>query len=345
MPVATRPNNAKPIAGADADPSSEPPADQSRSNFRLLRRLLVFASIPPMLAVIASFFGEHFFVSELLVNFQLQLAIILSGIAILLFCFAARRWAGVTMLTACASIIPLALALTPTVNPPAGPNQIKLMSFNVFAVNPTMDAAIDCIKEHDPDVVLVIEYANTWKKHVDTLLEFYPYRVDELRWHGFGIVLLSKFELSETQVVQTVNAATDAPLIISTIKVGDQEVRLFAAHLLAPMDPMRMDFRNQQLVEIADLIGDSSKQPTILVGDFNCVPWSSHMQRLLQQTELRDTRRGIGYHASWPTDRFFMRIPIDHAFVSDHIHVKSRKLLGQTGSDHFPVLVEFSITK
>lgn len=325
--------------------NSEPSTLAPSATIKWLRRLLLLVGLPPLFAAVASFFGQHFFLSELLVNFQLQLAIILFAIALFSFGAGIRRWAALLFVAAIGTLIPLALALAPAENPPEGPRTIKLMSFNVYAVNPTKDAAIDCIKEHDPDIVVVVEYANTWKNHVDDLLEAYPFRVDELRWHGFGIVLLSKFELSESQVVQTISEATDDPVIASRVTVGDQQFRLFAAHLIAPMDPMRMGFRNRQLAEIADLIGDNSNRPTILAGDFNCVAWSSHMQQMLEKTGLRDSRRGIGYQASWPTDRIHMRIPIDHVFVSDHIHVKSRKLLGQTGSDHFPVLMEFSISR
>ena len=311
---------------------------------RLLRRLLLLVTLPPLMAAVVSFFGKHFFVAELFVNFQLQIAIALAVLALFSLMGGMRRWSMLLVLAAIATTIPLATALAPAENPQAGPRTIKLMSFNVYTVNPTKNVAIDCIKKHDPDIVLIVEYANSWNEHVKNLFDDYPYRIEELRWHGFGITLLSKFELSEKKVIQLVDERTDVPLVVATAKVGDQQINLWGAHLLAPMDPLRMDFRNRQLVEIGDLIGNSSQQPTILLGDFNCVSWSSHMQRLLNRTGLRDSRRGIGYHASWPTDTFFMRIPIDHLFVSDRIHVKSRQVLGETGSDHFPVLMEFSIS-
>ena len=106
-----------------------------------------------------------------------------------------------------------------------------------------------------------------------------------------------------------------------------------------------MSLRNRQLVDIADMIGDTNGKPTILAGDFNCVPWSWHLKQLLDKTQLRDSRAGQGYHASWPTNLLPMRIPIDHAFVSDRIHISRRELLGQTGSDHFPLMLEFSVSE
>ena len=105
-----------------------------------------------------------------------------------------------------------------------------------------------------------------------------------------------------------------------------------------------MEIRNNQLAEIAMHLQDGSK-PTILVGDFNCVPWSPFMKDMLETIDLRDSRVGFGYHASWPTDLIPLRIPIDHAFVSDGIHVSDRQLLGTTGSDHFPLVLEFSINE
>ena len=330
---------------ANFDLNSKPTTIVPGAGIAWLRRLLVFISVPPLLASVASFFGQHFFLSELLVNYQFQLAVILFVIALLSFGSGIRRWATVLVFASIGVCIPLALALAPAENPTAGSRTIKLMSFNVYVDNVTKAEAVECIKQHDPDIVLVVEYANTWKNHVSDLFEAYPFRVDELRWHGFGIILLSKFELSDTQVFQSTSEASDVPVIVATVNAGGQHMKFFGVHLLAPMDPMRMEIRNRQLVEVADLVGDSSSQPTILAGDFNCVAWSSYMQQMLKRTGLRDSRRGIGYHASWPTDAIHMRIPIDHVFVSDQIHVKSRRLLGQTGSDHFPVLMEFSINQ
>ena len=332
----------------DEMPQDSSPATMSKRS-RLIQRLLVFVSIPPLLAAIASFFGRYFFLSELLVNFQIQLAVILAVFAVLMSMLRWHRWSIVLFLAAVGvGMIPM-LTLQPVANPyplPANATKIRLMSFNVLALNRTPEKAIKCIQEYDPDIVLVIEFADLWGEWAKPLHESYPYRVEELRWHGFGIAVFSKFQLSNTVVTQTVAEATDVPLISTDVTISEKETfSLFATHLLAPMDPVRMSLRNRQMVDIADMIGDTKGKPTILAGDFNCVPWSWHLRQLLNKTQLRDSRPGRGYHASWPTNLIPMRIPIDHAFLSDRIFLTHRELLGQTGSDHFPLLIEFSISE
>ena len=101
-----------------------------------------------------------------------------------------------------------------------------------------------------------------------------------------------------------------------------------------------MTVRNQQIQELAKHLPKGS-EPTVLLGDFNCVPWSPFLQEMLTVTGLRDSRRGFGYQGTWPSDFWPMRIPIDQAFVSDNVVVIERGRLTQpTGSDHFPLLLE-----
>ena len=99
--------------------------------------------------------------------------------------------------------------------------------------------------------------------------------------------------------------------------------------------------RNQQYIEIAEKLV-AEDVPTVVMGDFNSVPWAPFLRDFIKATGYRDSRQGIGYHASWHAERLELGIPIDHAFVSDEICVHSRTLGNSAGSDHLPVIFEVS---
>ncbi len=311
---------------------------------KVLGALFVIASIFPILLAVASYCGRYSHLAELISNFRLQIVLMLGCACLVVLMFGYRRWAGVLLVMALAIGLGFAREYLPGTNPPAGSRTIKLMSFNVYESNKNYSATIDCIQAEDADVVFVIEYELNWLRELKKLDATYPYQILQPRWHGFGIAVFSKLPLSDTQIYQLTENATDNPFIVTHINVGNQHLRLAAAHLLAPMDQLRMNVRNQQLAEIATHLRDSV-QPTVLAGDFNCVPWSPFMKDMLKTTRLRDSRVGFGYQASWPTDWIPMRIPIDQALVSNSIHVSKRRVLGATGSDHFPLVLEFSISE
>jgi len=91
-----------------------------------------------MFSWLLSYFGQHFYIAELLSNFRLQFLILL-GVALLLTFFAgAKRLLLVCLLLAFAFSCQETLRIyLPADQPPAGKTKIRLMSFNadVISVN------------------------------------------------------------------------------------------------------------------------------------------------------------------------------------------------------------------
>ena len=80
----------------------------------------------------------------------------------------------------------------------------------------------------------------------------------------------------------------------------------------------------------------------IVMGDFNATTHCRSIDWFLKNSGLRDSRTGFGLQNSWPAGWWPFMICIDHAFVSEHVHVHSRQTARNVGSDHLPVLVELS---
>jgi endonuclease/exonuclease/phosphatase (EEP) superfamily protein YafD len=81
----------------------------------------------------------------------------------------------------------------------------------------------------------------------------------------------------------------------------------------------------------------------IVAGDFNTSSWNPAFKRLVEDTGLRDSRRGFGMQNSWNADFLFLRTTIDHCLVSPKVKVLNRRVGPDIGSDHFPILLDLRV--
>ena len=130
--------------------------------------------------------------------------------------------------------------------------------------------------------------------------------------------------------------------IRGSFKFKENIFTLFGVHLTSPVGKYRTDLRNKQLASLAEEI-QKNNQPTVVVGDFNITPWSSYFEKFIQKTRLRDTRKGIGVYPTWLAQFPPLAIPIDHGLTSNGIKFGSFSLGSSFGSDHLPIILDFSI--
>ena len=308
------------------------------------KRLALFGAFAALGIFAFSHFGRYFFLAEIISNFRAQLLVLLLASLVVAMLLAKRKLFAALVLAILWCSIGVLTVWLPGQQPLAGSKKIKIMSFNVWTNNRNPEQAIKRILEADPDILTVVEYANDWKRDLQILYAAYPYRKLEPRWHGFGVAIFSKIPLGDTCVHQITAKETDNPLLVTNVNVGEQTIRLVAVHVVSPTNSMRLGLRNQQLAEVASLLA-AEPQPTVVMGDFNCTPSSPFLADFLATTGYRDSRQGFGYQSSWNTNFPMLRIPIDHAFVSDSIHVHDRYVAQKGGSDHYPIVFEISVAE
>ncbi len=302
----------------------------------------------PVLLFVASLLGRHFLVCELICNFRAYILMGLVTSGPILWFLKNKLLTGIWTVATFWAMAGTVSVFLPSMQTPMPVDEtgdtpaLKIMSFNVLGTNRAHAEVVAEIRRHNPDVLVVLEFANRWQPALERLHADYPHRIEQPRWHGFGIAIFSKLPLEQETVLQIAKRRTDNPLAVAVVKVGTRRLRIAGTHLLSPMDPNRLSIRNQQIREIGQFLSSESI-PTILLGDFNCVPWSAYLSDFLKRTGYRDSRQGFGYDGTWHAKRIFLRIPIDHAFVSPKVHVHSRIVGEAAGSDHFPVIVEVSV--
>ena len=277
---------------------------------------------------------------ELLTHFPLQYIFLLVPVTLGLFVAKRRRLATVS--TVCLLwnlILILPVYLLSSSKPNSGPESLRLMAVNVKTSNRRFDRFLEVVKTERPDVLVVLEVDNQWVDELARLRDDYPYSKTVPRQDNFGIALFSKRPLEVARVRYLGDAKV--PSIEIQARVNGRRLTILGTHPLPPVG-RNAARRNEQLAAIAKLVSNT-KGPVVVAGDLNITPWSPYFKDLLRQSGLRDSRRGFGFLASWPSRLGVLGIPIDHILVSPEVFVHRRWVAGETGSDHLPVVADLLI--
>ncbi len=285
--------------------------------------------------------GRYFFLAELACHFRFQILLTLVATSILSVLIKRYRLACLLAFLALLATSGTLSTYFPAAQPMAASQTLKIMSFNVLVTNRNYQSVIGEIEKHAPDVVTIIEYSKTWEAQLKELKEIYPYAICEPRQSGYGVAIFSKYPLLDIQKHKLPAINIEIPFLSAVVSFDEQSIRLAAVHAYSPTSQARFSFRNQQFTKVAELLGDSDIS-TIVIGDFNCTPWSPFLKDFQRKTGLSDTRRGFGNQATWPYQWKALRIPIDHAFISPDVCVHNRYVGNATGSDHLPIILEIS---
>ncbi len=205
------------------------------------------------------------------------------------------------------------------------------------------------IAPEDPDVIVVSELEGSWYRTLaDKLGRKYPYVSSHP--YNAGVGIYSKYPILKPEL-RIEPLKNRARLLCQLGIKGHKPVGIMLVHPTVPiMSKSRFDARNKELTELYPAEIKTLGDEQILLGDLNCTPWSPYFDKLLAKGHLKDSERGFGFTPSWPTKMFLFVplrpfLPIDHVLVSQGIVVKERRLLGEVGSDHLPVLVRLKLTE
>ncbi len=267
-------------------------------------------------------------------------------VVMLAFILLGRKWSAaicaIGALANFAMILPFYLGQGGSGNPA---NSLRFVTLNVHTENHEYQKTIEFLAATDADLVLLLEVDRDWVKQLAALAELYPYQFIEARMDNFGVALFSKSELHNARMTEF--GGSEVPTVVAELKDRHgRSFRFIGTHPLPPVRRENSDLRNAQLKAIGNEIRNISALPTLLAGDLNVTPWSSEFGALVERAELSDSAQGFGVQGTWPVDFFgFLRIPIDHVLYSAGIEIVDRRLGGDVGSDHLPVIVEFEVVR
>ena len=215
---------------------------------------------------------------------------------------------------------------------------LSVLVCNVEVENRDAQPVLDCIAETTPDLVLAVETDEWWARRFRRALrERFPHAVEQPQDDAYGMVLYSRWPLSDTEVRFLVEDHVSSIHTRMTLPSGPA-VHVHGLHPRPPHpthDPDTTE-RDAELLHLARAIRDRDA-PTVVIGDLNDVSWS-YTTRLFQNISgLLDPRVGRGiystFHARYPLCRY----PLDHMFHSPHFRLAALEVCPYVGSDHFPV--------
>lgn len=277
--------------------------------------------------------ASHWWGFELLSHFRAQyvvLALLLLAVAIR-FCrhLLALPLAAATGLNGW----PL-LPYLPSTAPDLSGRQIDVLNVNVNSNNTNHADIVDAIRAADSDLVSIVELTPALDEALHVFADVYPYRFSAPATGNFGIGILSQYPLIEPASFSTVQTKA----IDTIVELPTGPLRFFAVHLLPPKTPTMTRARNLQLDELAEY-ASGTEDSLLVCGDFNLTPYSPRFDKFVENTELRDVRRGRGLSFTWPTFMPLLGIPIDHCLIRGPMQVESVERMDRIGSDHYPVHV------
>jgi endonuclease/exonuclease/phosphatase (EEP) superfamily protein YafD len=297
---------------------------------------VILIAIPAVVLAVASvlaFFGQLSWMLDVVASFRVQLALLLLVLACLLMIGRWRRTAAAAVagfLLNVAVIAPLFFGGGAAL-PPEEP--LTVLSFNLWASNDHFGEVISYIRRHDPDVVFLHEASRPWEVAMESAGLGYEVTQSRSQELIFGTLVLSRPGDEVTSFGFTTGGAR-------AVEVIHDGVAFLGIHPLAPTTEERAALRDAQIAFAASWAVEQTG-PHAVVGDFNATPWSRPFRELLAAADLRNSQKGFGIEASFPTTAFFaLRIPIDHLVHSQDLVVADRVLGPPMGSDHHPLLVE-----
>lgn len=245
---------------------------------------------------------------------------------------------GLTAIFLLISLLPGFAFLQPVLQPeeghktmlagPAG-EEVRFAQLNLLMSNDKHEELIQAAINSSADVLAFQEVNALWLGRLDAgLREAYPYRIAAPNDHHYGMALYSRQPLHNVEILEW----EGYPAIACKLRSAKgKDTLIISLHAASPISAERYHQRNVQLAKAGVYILEQ-QLPTVLLGDFNTVPWDEPLRKLKLQAGLTDSR--AGYAATWPSALGKLGIPIDYILHSQEWDSLQLRKLPIPGSDH-----------
>lgn len=214
------------------------------------------------------------------------------------------------------------------------PNPIKILSYNVLAVNDQPQAVVDYIIDTLPDVAVIMETPGI-EAYLDRLAEVFPYRAGCADTVNCDLSIISRTPL-ENVLVDNLEFQRQRLITAETI-INGRRLTVVGAHLTKPY------FDTSAWAEMWKLTHTLRKLsgPVVLAGDFNAAAWSGDVRWFVNRSALLPPPY---YPATWPVKAGVFGVPIDNMFTQGGALIQSIAATPDAlGSNHFGLLAEVGL--
>jgi endonuclease/exonuclease/phosphatase (EEP) superfamily protein YafD len=251
----------------------------------------------------------------------------------------AWRWAGIAALIV--GLAGVQVASSPRVAPGARPSaehSVRLLIYNLYHLNPDLDAVVATVQRYDPDIVFLMEYSDAVQGQIEGAFAAYPHRLIRPSRLTMGLALFSRLPIEGAEVHRA--EETRIPIFEVRLRVGSERFTFVGGHPWPPQLQWGALHRSQMAA--ITRVAVAAEQPLVVAGDFNAAPWSHTVRELAAQAEVRLVRRGLDFTRSFQPFPGF-GLPLDHVLVSQEWQVFALEYGPPGGSDHTPLIVDLSL--
>lgn len=294
-------------------------------------------------AIVAGFFSRFHPALDSIAHFRAHFAVlmILAALPLLATTFRTQALAAITFGVATLYTVSAYVALPGTGPANAAMAQdgpvYRLMQMNVRFDNKQPEKVLSLIGRVQPDVITLEEVSAMWAGKLEPLFARYPHHVLCPFPNGvFGVAILSRRPFAAGTEPRCYDGGAMA---VASVDFGGNTADITAFHLGWPWPYGQ----SRQIDRLAPALGTLGLT-ALLGGDFNATPWSAAVARVASEGKLT-TERSPG--ATWlefelPDFLHFAGLPIDQVMSKGNVTIHSVTLGEDAGSDHRPLLVNFS---
>ncbi|MBD2120398.1 endonuclease/exonuclease/phosphatase family protein [Trichocoleus sp. FACHB-262] len=231
----------------------------------------------------------------------------------------------------------------------SGGAPVTVMTYNVNYQLWNTTATEKLIRAYPADIFSLVEptkeqATELWSEVKDLYPHYY-------RATGGNLSLFSRYPI---QAAKTDNLQSAHQSLFATLEISGKTIQVVAVRPPAPQNKNYFNRRNQVLRSLAAYTRQQ-KTPLIVMGDFNTTAWSFYLHEFSQRSGLRNASVGHGLHPTWyyatsgkatpSTHKFFqfIKIPLDHIFVSPSIRVDQVMTAPPGVSDHRPLIAKLRV--
>ncbi len=239
---------------------------------------------------------------------------------------------------------PLAQTAAPTAASCAPDDRLTILVANLKRDNRQAEAALDLVREQDPDLFLAMETGPWWDEALTPLKARYPevvQHVPEDATH-YGMHLYSKVPLENVEIRFPFEAET--PMIFADVAHPAAQFRFIGVHPRPPLAFSQPTTLRDATLLLSAREAWASPLPSIVAGDLNAAPWERSARRMLRLGGLIDPREGRGPMPSFDAQDWWMKWPLDTVLWRPGPGLLDFKVLPGIGSDHYPVRADLCLT-
>ena len=319
----------------------------------VLRWTLIVLGGLLLVATVLAFAGRWWWVADLFNVFRVQYVL---GLAVVLIvqAFVRPRWlVGVWVLGVVLNVAVVAAAGWGSMGwasgTSGGAEPLTVLHCNVLTGNHELGPLVDWIEESGADLVFLQELTPFQWGLLEPRLTGYRLAVDATEGGARGVAMLVQDEGAvafEANVLRIDAGDGDRPVIEARVEHDGGVIHFLSLHTKRPGSKQYLEIQRDELhaaaVWAAQRREAEPDAEIVIVGDFNAVPWSSHINHLRRAADL-ELADGVTLHPTWRTPMPTpLRIPIDYALHSGGLAVTGYALGPDVGSDHLPIRLTFT---